>query len=1407
MHRFHPSRQAQGGFTFVEVIVATFILGITTVGIMGLATLGVRYSFENERQNVAQALVNQQLETARSLPYEGVGYVDAVGREPDGVLQRAETISRNQQSYELTLVVELVDDPDNGLLPAGILDENNADYKEVTAHAAWTSAGGVGRSVHATTILSKGSNVCIPGTPNACPGTQIPDEGSCIPNTSCPASGVCPPVQAEPFCPPGAAACPQCYSDSHCSAGEACNTATNLCEELVGACSTSADCGAGQVCDSRQCVAACSENADCTGGEICNTSTGICTLPCNGDASCSCPSGQYCNPGSGLCDDPIVIDPPPFCIEGTCAGGAWCDPDSDRCKPPCDTDIQCGYGQVCKDNGNTPGKHCDDDDPPGGCSDDSQCPSGQACSDGACQGSWCSPVTPIINCAEPVDPGCPSFSCLGGRFVTVEQLKQNTTFDPMCGSHTTSICEKKTVWTACPACSGGSGPRQCSDFVPDPDHEGEFLPLDNDGDGRANQGDPGCYVGWNIQNAGAYKASDNHETSGECIDGLDNDNPKDGRADFKGACWIKETGGTNPVEIWKPIFDKAACEAEQDFFKWIPKDPKCSSFTDTSESEGDVAGCKLRTYNGHDYLFCNQQKNQEDAGNWCEANEYMLAKINNTNERDWLHTTMQGYFAVNGNAWVGASQSSSQDRPGDGWSWLGGGILKEISALWKEGEPNDCCSSSDGHVEDNEENHAHFGWGGPYLTDIPGSQTNSFICENDVDDPVDDDGGSCSPYGSPDPWISLPAGLDTGIKFGTSLAYSGAYGSGKFVVVGNGRTSYSTDANNWTPVNNGISGGRAIAYGNNKFVAVGNNGSASYSSDGINWTVLPGGSMSTGIKFGTDVPVSITYGNGMFIAVGGIGKASYSFDGINWTSLPAGTNTGIKWGTTGTPSSVAYGNGKFVVVGTQGKASYSEDGVNWTALPGGSVDEGIKFGTSNATSVTYGNDKFIVVGPQGKASYSNDGINWTALPFGSVDTGIKFGTSTANSIIYGKGVFIVVGASGKASYSNDGINWEPSLAGYLTGIKFGTTAWARGIFYGDNTFVVVGDGGRASYSDGSQPPPPVPVDFWNILTPGASTGIKFGSTHARAAAYGNNKFVVGGDAGKASYSEDGSNWTTLLPGTTTGIEFGTTGVSAIAYGGDKFVAVGNSGKASYSEDGIDWTSLPAGLDTGIKFGTNTARSVAYGKGVFVVVGINGFGSYSHDGINWTALPRFPAPASGITFGSSNAYSVTYGNDKFVVVGHSGKAAYSEDGINWTALPAGTDTGIRFGASEAFSVTYGSGTFVVVGTQGKASYSEDGINWTALPAGSVDSGIKFGTSDAYSVTYGNGKFVVAGGYGNASHSSNGVDWTSLPAGADTGIKFGNDVAFGTSSVYAVASGNNTFVAVGYGGKASYSSGCP
>jgi hypothetical protein len=77
-----------------------------------------------------------------------------------------------------------------------------------------------------------------------------------------------------------------------------------------------------------------------------------------------------------------------------------------------------------------------------------------------------------------------------------------------------------------------------------------------------------------------------------------------------------------------------------------------------------------------------------------------------------------------------------------------------------------------------------------------------------------------------------------------------------------------------------------------------------------------------------------------------------------------------------------------------------------------------------------------------------------------------------------------------------------------------------------------------------------------------------------------------------AYSTDGANWTAVANST-----FGNTNINAIAYGNGKFVAGGDSGKMAWSADGVTWKAI-----ANTAFDSRAIRAIAYGNGRFVAGG-------------------------------------------------------------------------------------------------------------------------------------------------------------------------------------------------------------
>jgi len=145
----------------------------------------------------------------------------------------------------------------------------------------------------------------------------------------------------------------------------------------------------------------------------------------------------------------------------------------------------------------------------------------------------------------------------------------------------------------------------------------------------------------------------------------------------------------------------------------------------------------------------------------------------------------------------------------------------------------------------------------------------------------------------------------------------------------------------------------SIAYGNNKFVAVGTGGIMVTSTDGKTWTSV------TNSTFGTDGIQVISFVNNKFVAGGPNGKMATSPDGVTWTAV-----TNSTFGTDSI-SAIAYGNGTFVAGGSNGKMATSTDGVTWTAVTDST------FGTSGIYGIAYGNNRFVAVGYNGKMAFSS----------------------------------------------------------------------------------------------------------------------------------------------------------------------------------------------------------------------------------------------------------------------------------------------------------------------------------------------------------------------------------------------------------------------------------------------------
>lgn len=283
-----------------------------------------------------------------------------------------------------------------------------------------------------------------------------------------------------------------------------------------------------------------------------------------------------------------------------------------------------------------------------------------------------------------------------------------------------------------------------------------------------------------------------------------------------------------------------------------------------------------------------------------------------------------------------------------------------------------------------------------------------------------------------------------------------------------------------------------------------------YSDDGSAWGYPNISKMSDPISDLWDVQCDTT---GMCVAVGDNGAAFYSNDGINWTA----GNTGVDIQLTG----VAFGDNRWLAVGTdsettKGTILYSDNhGITWTISNVSNTEYNIK-------DVAYGDGtgdiNWVAISRTSNSWKSTDGANWTPLDLDTVMTG----ESAMQSICFGNNTWVSVGKFGNIYYATD-----PSSDTNWTATSYGGNLHLTSVSFGDGRFIAVGQGPIYGWE---KSPVMVVSDDNGVSWMEKALPSEFTTNNRPLGdiAYGNERWSAMGNGGDFLLSTDGGDsWTVI----------------------------------------------------------------------------------------------------------------------------------------------------------------------------------------------------------------------------------------------------------------------------------------
>jgi len=270
---------------------------------------------------------------------------------------------------------------------------------------------------------------------------------------------------------------------------------------------------------------------------------------------------------------------------------------------------------------------------------------------------------------------------------------------------------------------------------------------------------------------------------------------------------------------------------------------------------------------------------------------------------------------------------------------------------------------------------------------------------------------------------------------------------------------------NWTEIpvysETGGGGGHSVygkaSNGNHVFLAAHwDDGTLGYGIDGLAWEFVE----PSDTTFGTSFIKYLAFLNNTFWAVGQDGKIATSPNGLDWTAQTQTITTGILYAIAWNQSTSSP---IYIAVSDDSKIIKKVGSASWTDITPSTPS--IKF---SIQGIAYGSGTWVIVCDNGYVSYStDDGATWADLFLVYEPDRQQYNTNSWKMVAYGTvsgtGYFVATTRYG-VGRSTDGANWDwdevfPSSTGF--------SIWLNCVLYDGSRFLVSGGNGAMAYYDGT----------------------------------------------------------------------------------------------------------------------------------------------------------------------------------------------------------------------------------------------------------------------------------------------------------------------------------------------------